>query len=725
MPFTASTYYCGRSGGVRKLINLVGSWIDVSLPANGLPGASACELLDIEVDPNNQNKVYVVGETSNEVCPATFFGIGVSSDGGVTWVQPTGNYQTVVDAAFCHHKWIEVSVVDSNTIYACGIVNTNTGKGTIIKSTDGGLTFNQCAALPSIVDGQDCTSLHFITPLVGVIGMNNYVIKTIDGGASWIVMNGGSALTDISSNPIITGAITGIHIKNNQSAIIGIGPNFVFESLPALPVNNSGVAVNSWEQNSYPPGGFFDGSRLPLPIGRHLCYLNPLIAGDIWIGVSGISSLGMESGTHGSSWNFAPAPGWDVSGSGYDRSAAHFYKLNVANNGQVGFYNVNSDIYAAGYGFNNSFASYSETSPFGINAIWTWYLETPPCYLLTNCEDGSTIIVNNDLSLLIGQTISILEVPGCWTVSISQGCFGSISITIVGGPYPDCVTCIGTCYLLVDCSGQVADILTNTDLSALLGNVVTITGDNTCYTVTSAPGCQGSVPVIINGNYPNCVTCLPVSPTCWLLSNCDTGDQIITSQDLTPYVNQVIVLHGCPDTCWTVSTINDCTGSVPSISPVLYVYSTCLECAGPVPPIPPIELRPRLVKPGYTVAGQCSPEYVEKVSCSFAEQVYLYMASIRYGIKSCCIGDLDKWDIKKQLLDLKSLYDPELCKNTLCLCEAPCGVSVLIEVPVTPISCAAPSGVSSEILLSPQICPAPDTVQSAIIIFADPYGNFG
>ena len=52
-------------------------------------------------------------------------------------------------------------------------------------------------------------------------------------------------------------------------------------------------------------------------------------------------------------------------------------------------------------------------------------------------------------------------------------------------------------------------------------------------------------------------------------------------------------------------------------------------------------------------------EYQEKVNCNFAESVYIMMATRRYGLKFCCDIDLQRWSIKKELLELNDIKDAE------------------------------------------------------------------
>lgn len=763
----AKTYYCGRAGGVRKLVDLAGAWIDVSLPPS-IPDSFQSELFDVEVDPNNGDKVFVVGEAHPLDCNTNWFGIGVSSDGGVTWQVPGGNYQLFLDAALCYHKWIEISIVDSTTSYVCGIINSTLNKGTVVKSTDGGLTFNSCAPLPAAVDGMDVTSIHFTSTLVGVVGMSgsgtsSYVCKTIDGGNTWTVMNGGLALS--TSNPfpgtaLPLGAITGIHITNDESYIIGIGQDFIVESVPVIapaPLNTAGMAADTWQKNFYPPGGTFGN-----PIGAHLSYLPPSYGNDNWIFVSGLAELGINSNDPRNTWTNPPAPGYQPAGTGFSRIAAHFYNLDFF--GKVnGFYSKDSAIYQNSDGFNPAFETFSEVSPYGINAVWTWYLEQnspqPTCYLATNC-DGSTIVTSTDLSALVtsgayfnisgysgcfiasvsqtctgsipivvagpvylncaecnppppicyqlvdcagirptiitdsilgnyvGQTITLAVYPGtCWQVTISNTCTGSVPLnTTVTANYPDCISCSTICYTLLDCSSSFPPILTNTNLAAYLGKTITLSNyPGICWIVQQAPNCTGSTALTstITSTFVDCPSCLQ---RCYKLTDCTgTAPAIITNADLSEHVDKVIKIQGCDTVCYFVTTVNDCTGSVSIV--VNTSYDTCEICSPPKPR-PEITLKTRQIQPNYG-GGNCSIELIEKVNCGFASQVYNKMIQEKYGIKTCIDDQLIKYTIKKELLDLNLIYDPNAC----IVVPAPVVCPEVPVVPPTPIPCSSATSV--------------------------------
>ena len=181
-----TTYHVGEQGFVRKLINNTGPWIDVS--PSYIIGRQLPTLRDVMTDPNDPDKVFVVGETHysptvspNPPNPASSLGIWVSSDGGTTWNIPTGTYLDNLDV----NRW-EVWCIDSNNIVVSG------DQGINCYSTDGGVTFTLMITVPqapiifvppSPSIPQNSYSIHFLTALgVGVVGGENNIFKTTNGG---------------------------------------------------------------------------------------------------------------------------------------------------------------------------------------------------------------------------------------------------------------------------------------------------------------------------------------------------------------------------------------------------------------------------------------------------------------------------------------------------------------------------------------------------------------
>lgn len=222
-----------------------------------------------------------------------------------------------------------------------------------------------------------------------------------------------------------------------------------------------------------------------------------------------------------------------------------------------------------------------------------------------------------------------------------------------------------------------------------------------CYTIEEVE-CQDqdfdgepdATLVTVLETYVNCVEC---AGNCYQLTDCETGEQITLQNDtLAPYVGQVIEVQVDVDgelenKCYQVTGV-PCPATPQTLAYIFVdCHDTCEDCLPEPPaPEPPLTLKHRTVKPGWNTKG-CPPEYVEKVSCKFGEAMYQQMASERYGIEFCCDPDAEKWEVKKELMDLKALIDPEACVRTCC---PPCNLQAEIN-----ITCEPPRGVIGVISL--------------------------
>lgn len=317
----------------------------------------------------------------------------------------------------------------------------------------------------------------------------------------------------------------------------------------------------------------------------------------------------------------------------------------------------------------------------------------PACYRLVNCVSGAVIISSTDLAADVGQVVN-LAAPnsGCWQVYSYDSCTGSVPVT-VNSTSPTCTECL-PCFVLTNCKTG-ATIQTNSPISGYVGQTVQIEGyPEVCWTVTASSGCRQVTPVIITSAYSDCASCLP---NCYLLINCVSGDPTptkITNTDLSAYVGQVIQIKDCVGQCWTVQKADTCVGAEPIV--VTGSFKTCVDCNPPLVCPPPELLHQRKVKPGYNTPN-CSPEYTDEVNCNFAEQIWNLVKSRRYGINTCCSDDLQKYIIKKELLDLDAIYDKNLCITCPPItCCTPCPVPPL-PVPPIPIVCAPPKNLVATI----------------------------
>lgn len=140
------------------------------------------------------------------------------------------------------------------------------------------------------------------------------------------------------------------------------------------------------------------------------------------------------------------------------------------------------------------------------------------------------------------------------------------------------------------------------------------------------------------------------------------------------------------------------------------------------------EITPRLGEPGFSTKN-CDPQKVIDIKTKYADSVFALFKRLRYGIETCCEFDLDKIDIKNQLIDLGSIYDPEMCVDAEPLpdcCPQPCNAEVELLVPLS-VTCPAPTAPVAVLLTTspiPEECNAPtsqfghDSVRGRVLIVA-------
>ena len=174
-------------------------------------------------------------------------------------------------------------------------------------------------------------------------------------------------------------------------------------------------------------------------------------------------------------------------------------------------------------------------------------------YILVSCDDPSvTIITDTDLSAEVGNTVDVAGV--CYVVSYyTDDCIAGTGNRVnISGSFEDCSACQGvkgctdpnSCnynplatiddracdyrYILTDCDSVEADIITDSDLSAYVGQSINLDGDETCWSVAYYTADCNSYPNVagVVNSYSNCQTCippifiLPSKPTLSIDSDC-------------------------------------------------------------------------------------------------------------------------------------------------------------------------------------------------------------
>jgi hypothetical protein len=294
-----------------------------------------------------------------------------------------------------------------------------------------------------------------------------------------------------------------------------------------------------------------------------------------------------------------------------------------------------------------------------------------PNYLLTNCDDLGTIIyTSSDLSEFVGEVVNFeTDCPGCWIVEEYPNPIPSDVPVIVDQSFLDCEACKTTYYVLTDCTDTEADIITSTDLSAYVGQTIILEWcPTTCWTVAVSQTSTGSgILGDISDEFDTCEECLTSFPcVCSRLKNHDTVSHNYDYLDCEGNVQTITLLSG-------QRSDRICMAHWLTSYPTDYVeyFGNC-TLVGDVHTCPPPVYPRRSLKPGYNTP-YCSTWKYEEISCKAAEALYKQVLELRYGISNCCPEEDQQYIIKKQLIDLKALVNPDYeCATPSCGCNTGC-----------------------------------------------------
>jgi hypothetical protein len=302
-------------------------------------------------------------------------------------------------------------------------------------------------------------------------------------------------------------------------------------------------------------------------------------------------------------------------------------------------------------------------------------------YRLISCDKEDQIIyTTQDLSAYKDKVVELDDPCGCYTVEeINVKPPSDVTVSIKAGGFDTCTECKTTYYKLTSCDAADPITYTSTNLAAYVNKVIQLVGCEKCFTVTEFTGVPTNpVQVTFHSEYTDCATCLK-SFTC----RCSTIYNEGTTAATFTYIdcngnNQTTASIPAKGRSERYCVIRWTTGTLP-----LY-HGNCTQADADSPWTCPAQAYPvKKIKPGYNTPA-CSIEKYEKISCNFGEQLYKSVVEKRYGVSSCCPEEIDKWTIKKELIELQALVDPNYtcvkltsgcgCDNTTsCNCGCGCG----------------------------------------------------
>ena len=296
-----------------------------------------------------------------------------------------------------------------------------------------------------------------------------------------------------------------------------------------------------------------------------------------------------------------------------------------------------------------------------------------PYYRLTECNTDETIDTFSDLSQYLDQVVNLANCDGCYTVDLIV-IPENPSIVTVTNSYTDCITCATTApcvcsnvrndnavaytYDYIDCYGETQSVtvqpgetspkiclikwLEPEGCDCLIRTVTT--GSSVTNTVLNA---SGTLINFKNSWEPSGSLYIYYNGTQWIMNNSSENPQYY----LPPSKSD------CPSGTWKPFS------SIPQQTPTTITTVSCQsfyqvfgECNNGVCPAPIYPKRG--IKPGYNTPA-CSAEKYEEISCKSSQILYRQVLELRYGISNCCPEQDEYWLVKKELIDLAALYNPD------------------------------------------------------------------
>lgn len=283
-------------------------------------------------------------------------------------------------------------------------------------------------------------------------------------------------------------------------------------------------------------------------------------------------------------------------------------------------------------------------------------------YKLTNCNDNTVIYTSSDLSQHTGKTVEIDPCEGCWFVEQLdyQGPSDqSVTVTYV---FDSCDACNTTYYKLSDCAEVEQEIITTTDLSNQVGRYITLKWcPDVCWQVTETRSITNSNPTVVfpTGEYLSCPECAIAVLPCKCQTAINTGD-----------TNEFVYVDCNGNNVSITVPIGQrsskiCAKLITSDHSDIVEYGDCINGV-----CPPLVYPKATIIPGYSTPT-CTPERYEEITCTTAEILYKQVLQRRYGISNCCPDEDNKWLIKKELIDMAAMVDPNYICSPSNTCNCP------------------------------------------------------
>lgn len=280
-------------------------------------------------------------------------------------------------------------------------------------------------------------------------------------------------------------------------------------------------------------------------------------------------------------------------------------------------------------------------------------------YRLVNCENQNILkYTQQDLLIYVNKVVT-LDCGDCWTVEQIDFKPPSVQDIVITYAYDTCEECSRAYWILYDCDGELEPITTYTDMTAYQSSVLRLVGYPSCWTVQSSPtpDFANALEVVVGKEFEECTDCLAatVCKCTKVTSLLTTGDASFTYEDCFDNLHTITLGAG-------ESSAKFCSSRFASISLTDFQVKFTGECVDDPSAtnnkVCPVDIKGRLIKPGYK-SPICNVDRFERVTCETAEVLYKQVLQQRYGISNCCPEDDENLILKKEVIDLEALNDPD------------------------------------------------------------------
>jgi hypothetical protein len=282
-------------------------------------------------------------------------------------------------------------------------------------------------------------------------------------------------------------------------------------------------------------------------------------------------------------------------------------------------------------------------------------------YKLTSCIGQDVIYTLDDLSLYLDSVIKIY--CGCYIVEQLDVLPPNPQSIVVDFTFNTCIECVRPYWKLIDCAGLAEDVYTYTDINTYVGKVIKIEGCDTCWEVESTEFPINPTTVTVTFDFDDCETCnVNILCQCSTLTNTSLTQQKYSYLDC--YHNLIRFTLEPGESTDKICVLQFYYQPIKLPTDIIEYFGICQQGVCPQP----VFINNRTVRPGYNTPI-CSPEKYDNITCHFADIIYKIVLEKRYGITNCCLEENDNWLMKKELIDLQALKDP----NYICpACPCPC-----------------------------------------------------